>query len=112
MHLAAKNLEDAYAARSLFMRSADIRAWSWMGTDATSLHAESDLRDRKFAHFRLNRCDLKSAMNKCMDNTERNLWTRTSSKASDLGRRRLKGSSAANGFSLLFGRRSNALQLT
>lgn len=70
-YLAAKNVEDAYASWVLFMRSADIRAWSWMGADATSLHAECELQYRKLAHFRLNWADLKSSMKKRMEKTER-----------------------------------------
>jgi hypothetical protein len=70
-YLAAKNVEDAYAAWILFMRSADIRAWSWMRTDVAVLNTEDDLLKRKLAHVHLNRSDLKSAMQKRMDKPER-----------------------------------------
>lgn len=69
-YLAANNMEDAYAAWILFMRSADIRAWSWMPTDVAVLPVEDGLLKRKLAHVQLNRSNLKSAMQKRMDKTE------------------------------------------
>jgi hypothetical protein len=69
-YLAVETAEDAYAAWVLFMRSADIRAWTWMRSDVSS-HPEGSLMARKAAHAQLNLSDLKSAMKKRMDDADR-----------------------------------------
>jgi hypothetical protein len=70
-YLASQNPEDAYAAWILFLQSADVRAWSWMRQDAGKESAGDDLLSLKLAHVRLNRSELKRAMEKRMEKPEK-----------------------------------------
>ena len=58
---AAEDSSSAYAAWVLFLRSADRRAWVWIGEDWAK---DGALRELKMRHFRLNRLRLERAMEK------------------------------------------------
>ncbi|MCK1295338.1 hypothetical protein [Bradyrhizobium sp. 30] len=70
-YIASATPEEAYAAWILFLQSADIRAWSWMRQDACRESEGDDLLSLKLAHVRLNRFELKRAMEKRMEKPER-----------------------------------------
>ena len=53
---------EAYAAWVLFLRSADRRAWVWIGQDIETADDSTDFFQRKINHFQLNKSNLKTAM--------------------------------------------------
>lgn len=62
--LASTEIEEAYAAWTLFLRSADRRAWVWIEGDMSAAQDSSELFRLKVSHFRLNLSKLKRAMEK------------------------------------------------
>lgn len=60
----AQNVSQAYAAWILFVRSADRRAWIWMDEEARKSNDGSKLYQLKLNHIRLNRSELRRAMEK------------------------------------------------
>ncbi|MYB55749.1 MAG: hypothetical protein F4X51_05100 [Gemmatimonadetes bacterium] len=55
---------EAYAAWTLFLRSADRRAWVWIGQDIETADDSTDFFQRKINHFQLNQSKLENAMKK------------------------------------------------
>jgi hypothetical protein len=71
-YLEAPDAEAAYAAWTLFLRSADARAWTWMRNDAEpKTNSCGEFFSRKLAHMRLNRSEMKRAMEKRLDGFDR-----------------------------------------
>jgi hypothetical protein len=70
-YLAAQDAEEAYAAWILFLRCADVRAWSWMRAGLKDQDTRDRLLSLKLAHVQLNRAELKRAMEKSMDKPEK-----------------------------------------
>lgn len=67
VYLAAENCVDAYAAWVLFVHSADGRVWVWMDNDARALNLADALSRLKISHARLNRSNLRRAVEKRED---------------------------------------------
>jgi len=72
VYLHADGVAEACAAWTLFQRSADRRAWTWVDLDADSITLKSELFHWKMSHFRLNRSRLRRAM----ANREKNMDAR------------------------------------
>ena len=70
-YLAAEDPVEAYAAWILFLRSADARAWTWIHNDVKVQSAETDFFALKLAHVRLNKSELKRAMEQRLDKRDR-----------------------------------------
>lgn len=70
-YLYAATAEHAYAAWVLFVSSSDRRAHVWMKSDLEASKGEIAMLDIKAAHWRLNRSELKRAMNKALDKLDR-----------------------------------------
>lgn len=60
----AQDVTQAYAAWILFLRSADRRAWIWMDEEARKANDGGKLYQLKLNHVRLNRSELRRAMEK------------------------------------------------
>jgi hypothetical protein len=70
-YLAAQDAMGAYAAWILFLRTADARAWSWMREEVKAQDAAGSFFDLKLAHMQLNRAELKRAMEKRLEKSEK-----------------------------------------
>lgn len=82
VYLAAPNPTEAYAAWVLFLRSADRRAWVWMqqDQDVAIVRNSDDFFKRKMVHVQLNQDNLKNAMKKRDDKTDRKFLFREVAK--------------------------------
>jgi hypothetical protein len=72
----AQNVTQAYAAWVLFLRSADRRALIWMDQDERAADDGSKLYQLKINHVRLNRSELRRAMEKPEQSLERQFLDR------------------------------------
>ncbi|MFH0727771.1 MAG: hypothetical protein V2B19_15700 [Pseudomonadota bacterium] len=75
-YLKAQDPGEAYAAWVLFLRSADRRAWVWMHEDIQAANETSTFFKLKLSHVRLNRSELKRAMNKRTEKLDENFLDR------------------------------------
>ena len=71
VYLKTPNLDEAYAAWVLFLRSADRRAWVWLQREIESARDSSDLFNLKMVHIQLNLENLKNALKKREDKMDR-----------------------------------------
>jgi hypothetical protein len=69
-YLAGLEPTEAYAAWTLFLRSADHRAWIWMHEDIQATNNASPFFDLKLRYAQLNRSKLKRAMEQCSKNLD------------------------------------------
>jgi hypothetical protein len=76
IYLAAREPIEAYAAWTLFLRSADRRAWIWMREDVQAAKDTSEFFNLKLSHEKLNRWKLKRAMEKRAENFDKNFLDR------------------------------------
>jgi hypothetical protein len=70
-YLAAPDAASAYAAWTLFLRSSDARAWTWMRDDVKPQNSSSGFFKFKLANLQLNRSELKRAMEKRLDDRDK-----------------------------------------
>ena len=71
VYLKVPNLEEAYAAWVLFLRSADRRAWVWLQQEIESARDSSDLFNLKMVHAQLNQKNLEGELKKKDDKIDR-----------------------------------------
>jgi hypothetical protein len=75
-YLAASNEAEAYAAWVLFLRSADRRAWTWVGHGPETSLDNDTFCQVKIQHFRLNRSRLDRAIEKREEKLDRQFLDR------------------------------------
>jgi hypothetical protein len=76
-YLAAQDADEAYAAWVLFLHSVDRRAWTWMREDIEAQKDGGDnLLNVKLMHVRLNRSELRRAMEKHLDKPDKKFLDR------------------------------------